>query len=68
MSDPIILFLVLFFIGLGGIIGVAIIYVIRELRKDGIKITEGPLVRFFGYVIGFILIILAILGMFICYG
>ena len=63
-----ILFVSLCVIGFGGVIGWGVIYVILELRKDGIKITEGPIIRYFGYAIGYILILLAILGIFICAG
>ena len=66
--DMFILLASLSVIGFGGVIGWATIYVILELRKDGIKITEFSIVRYFGYAIGYILLLLAILGMFICAG
>ena len=63
-----ILLVSLIVIGFGGVIGWAILSVILELRKEGIKITDFGLVRWIGYALGYILLLLAILGAFICSG
>lgn len=63
-----ILFVIFMFTGFGVVIGILIYSIRLELRKAGIKITEIPLVRFSCWVIGFILVILFLLFMFIIIG
>lgn len=60
--------LIVLLISCVGIIGWAVIYVILNLRKEGIKITEGPLFRYACWGVGFILIILVLLFGFVCMG
>lgn len=60
--------LIFLLVGFGVIIGWAVIYVILQLRKEGIKITEGPLFRYSCWVVGFILIILVLFFGFVFMG